>query len=148
MDDEEFKERKCLLVYDSVVLVITKVKIYSIQLAALTEGELTLEEIFTFDVSFSYIPQVCFLRGDLFFMDLSSSKEMVKIRCVKDILIYPVEQQICQPEIFLEIAETTQREKVVLLGNEHAGEIVLITPDQMFRFDLKNDSWRESDVLN
>ncbi|EWS72766.1 hypothetical protein TTHERM_000502239 (macronuclear) [Tetrahymena thermophila SB210] len=54
--------------------------------------------------------------------------------------------QFLNPQVYLEISDSSQNEKVLLFLDDFTQEIILLTPDQYFIYDIQKNSWLEKDL--
>ncbi|KAL4491437.1 hypothetical protein ABPG72_008093 [Tetrahymena utriculariae] len=154
MYDDEFKDFKSLLIYDTIVLIVTASKVYSLQLIKGYQNEsdknqLLVEEIYQMqdeNQNQQRVPQICFIKDNLYLLDYQEDTQTLIFKCIRDLLIYPEFQDVSQPQVYLEISDSSKNEKVLLLIDDFAQDIILLTPDQYFIYDIQNNSWQEKDL--
>ncbi|KAL4442834.1 hypothetical protein ABPG74_010723 [Tetrahymena malaccensis] len=154
MNDEEFKHFKSLLIYDTIILIVTAQKVYSLQIIKGYQNEsdknqLLIEEIYQIQDAIQKqdrVPQICFIKDNLYLLDYQEECQTLVFKCIKDLLIYPEFQDVSQPQVYLEISDSSQNEKVLLFQDDFAQDIILLTPDQYFIYDIQNNSWQEKDL--
>lgn len=62
-------------------------------------------------------------------MEFNIILNRITIKIIEDLLIYPEERKISQPEIYLEIDESSNKEKAILLCDDFEGNVIVVTPD-------------------
>lgn len=96
------------------------------------------------------VPQLKYFEGNLYLIEVAcgSSQQQLVFRIIEDVLLYPEEAENApQPEIYLEIDCVSGKEKVLLLVDEFAREVLLISSDEVFRMRVDEKTWVVNEEL-